>query len=53
MSTQQKDSKPDFPLTRENYILLIIGFLIIAMTVHEFAHGWVAYRLGDNTAKFS
>jgi len=23
------------------------------MTVHEFAHGWVAWRLGDNTAKFS
>jgi Zn-dependent protease len=23
------------------------------MTVHEFAHGWVAYRLGDNTAKYA
>jgi uncharacterized membrane protein len=31
MSTQQKDSKPDFPLTRENYILLMIGFIIIAI----------------------
>jgi Zn-dependent protease len=29
------------------------GLLIIAMSVHEFSHGWVAYRLGDNTAKFS
>ena len=23
------------------------------MTIHEFFHGWVAYRLGDNTAKYS
>ncbi|MFA5089409.1 MAG: site-2 protease family protein [Candidatus Omnitrophota bacterium] len=36
----------------------ILGFiasfalLIIAMTVHEFAHGWVAYKLGDPTAKY-
>ena len=29
------------------------GLLIIAMSVHEFAHGWVAYRLGDPTAKYS
>lgn len=27
--------------------------LLIAITVHEFAHGWVAYKLGDNTAKYS
>ncbi|MFC1658319.1 site-2 protease family protein [Candidatus Omnitrophota bacterium] len=25
--------------------------LMIAMSVHEFAHGWVAFKLGDNTAK--
>ncbi|MDD5238562.1 MAG: site-2 protease family protein [Candidatus Omnitrophica bacterium] len=29
------------------------GLLIIAMTVHEFSHGWVAYKLGDTTAKYS
>lgn len=23
------------------------------MTVHEFAHGWMAYKLGDTTAKYS
>ena len=23
------------------------------MTIHEFSHGWVAYRLGDPTAKYS
>lgn len=26
---------------------------MIAVTVHEFAHGWVAYKLGDTTAKNS
>lgn len=33
--------------------LVSFGFLMIAVTVHEFAHGWVAYKLGDNTAKYS
>jgi len=27
--------------------------LIVAMSVHEFAHGLVAYKLGDSTAKYS
>ncbi|MFH0791580.1 MAG: site-2 protease family protein [Candidatus Omnitrophota bacterium] len=38
-----------------NIIVYIISFslLIVAMVVHEFAHGWVAYKLGDNTAKYS
>ena len=27
--------------------------LLFAVTVHEVAHGWVAYRLGDPTAKWS
>jgi Zn-dependent protease len=36
-----------------NIISLAISFglLMIAMSVHEFAHGWVAFKLGDNTAK--
>lgn len=40
-------------------INLLVSFLIsfvlllIAMTVHEFAHGWVAYKCGDTTAKYS
>jgi Zn-dependent protease len=34
-------------------LLLSFGLLIIAMTVHEFAHGWTAYKLGDTTAKYS
>ncbi|MDD5730167.1 MAG: site-2 protease family protein [Candidatus Omnitrophica bacterium] len=29
------------------------GLLIVAMTFHEFAHGWTAYKLGDSTAKDS
>ncbi|MDD5130844.1 MAG: site-2 protease family protein [Candidatus Omnitrophica bacterium] len=29
------------------------GLLLIAMTVHEFAHGLVAFKLGDSTASLS
>jgi Zn-dependent protease len=42
-----------------NFLNLIITFaasfalLLIAMTVHEFAHGFVAYKLGDSTARLS
>jgi len=25
--------------------------LLFAMVLHEYAHGWVAYRCGDSTAK--
>lgn len=32
---------------------LSFGLLIIAMSVHEFSHGFVAYKLGDSTAKYS
>ena len=36
-------------------VTFVISFilLLIAMTVHEFAHGLVAYKLGDSTAKLS
>ena len=33
-----------------SFILLAPGILA-ALTVHEFAHGWVAFKLGDNTAR--
>ena len=42
-----------------NFLNSIISFavsfalLLIAMTVHEFAHGLVAYKLGDSTARLS
>jgi len=32
--------------------IIVPGFLL-AITVHEFAHGYVAYRLGDPTAKLA
>jgi len=32
-------------------IIYRIPALLIALTFHELAHGWVAYRLGDPTAK--
>jgi len=32
-------------------IILIAIFLLIAFPVHEFAHAYTAYRLGDGTAK--
>jgi Zn-dependent protease len=34
------------------YIALQFIALIFALTVHEFAHGWTAYKLGDPTAKY-
>ena len=33
-----------------NFIILI-GCLLVAMTVHEFAHAYVGMKLGDSTAK--
>ena len=32
-------------------ILLQVGALFMALTFHEFAHGWVARKLGDRTAE--
>ncbi len=34
----------------EIYILMI-PVLLISLTIHEFSHGYIAYRLGDMTAK--
>jgi len=30
--------------------ILRIPVILIALTFHEYAHGWIAYKLGDNTA---
>lgn len=30
--------------------LFIIPIFLISLTVHEYAHGWMAYRFGDDTA---
>ncbi len=32
-------------------LLYITVILLIALPMHELAHGWVAYKLGDDTAK--
>ena len=32
-------------------LLIILPAILIALTIHEFAHGWVAFRLGDPTAR--
>lgn len=34
-------------------ILLLAGPILAAVTIHELAHGWIAYRLGDPTAKLA
>ena len=39
-----------FQITPDTIILIAI-FLLVAFPVHEFAHAFVAYRLGDSTAK--
>lgn len=32
-------------------LLILIPILLVSMMMHELAHGWIAYRLGDPTAK--
>lgn len=34
-------------------LILLIPVILLALSVHEFAHGLVAYRLGDPTAKYA
>lgn len=34
-------------------VVVILASLAISVTLHEFMHGYVAYQLGDNTAKHS
>ena len=41
----------DFSLTWVFQKLALIPAILIALTFHELAHGFVAYRLGDTTAK--
>lgn len=31
--------------------LYVLPILLVSLTIHEYAHGWVAYRYGDDTAK--
>ena len=32
-------------------LLFLIPAFLLSLTIHEFAHGWMAWRLGDDTAK--
>ena len=34
-----------------SYILVVFGVILVSMTLHEAMHGFVAYWLGDDTAK--
>jgi len=36
-----------------NYVIFFVGFLFVipALTMHEYAHAWMANRLGDPTAR--
>jgi Zn-dependent protease len=34
-------------------LVLLIPVILFALTIHELAHGYVAYRLGDPTAKYA
>jgi Zn-dependent protease len=36
-----------------NKLVIMIVPLLFAVTIHEVAHGWAAYRLGDPTAKWA
>lgn len=35
------------------YILLALPGILLALTIHEYSHGYVAWRMGDPTAKFA
>ena len=39
-----------FSNTEPQIIVLLIPALVFSLSFHEFAHAWVAYRLGDSTA---
>lgn len=34
-------------------LLITFPLLLVSITIHEFSHGWAAYKLGDPTAKYS
>jgi len=39
-----------FSNTEPQIIVLLIPALVFSLSFHEFAHAWMAYRLGDRTA---
>jgi len=41
-----------FHLPGPSEMLLMVPAIVLGLTIHEFAHGWTAYRLGDPTARY-
>lgn len=33
--------------------IISLAIFFIAIIIHEFSHGWIAYKLGDSTARYS
>ena len=42
---------PDNIISKLTELLLTVPIVLISLTVHEVAHGYAAYKLGDDTAK--
>ncbi|MCP4601494.1 MAG: site-2 protease family protein [Proteobacteria bacterium] len=40
-----------FDINTIREIVVVLVPMILSLTVHEFAHAWSAYKLGDNTAR--
>ena len=40
-------------MSNERIIMYLstLSIFLVSLTIHEYAHGWVAYRCGDDTAK--
>ena len=38
-------------ITTINYVAVVLGVILVSMTLHEAMHGFMAYYLGDDTAK--
>jgi Zn-dependent protease len=36
---------------RATTFVFVLPIFLVSLSIHEFAHGWVAYRYGDDTAK--
>lgn len=40
-----------FSLPSIHELVILVPVFLLALTIHEYAHGWVADRLGDRTAR--
>ena len=51
MVLQSSSGKVNMLLTAENLrFLFILPIFLVSLTIHEYAHGWMAYKFGDDTA---